>query len=163
MEILADDNAKLAWLLRTIETFIDDGEVLVFANQKAKVDELTRALVAGGVKAAALHGDLSQATRMQVLDAYRKGQHHVLVATDVAARGLDIKTVKTVVNYDAAKDMDTHVHRVGRTGRAGDKEGVALTLLTVHQSAAAGVVVIVLCGGGCCAWIISKNTKKLLQ
>lgn len=143
VQVLPDDNAKLAWLLRTIETFVDDGEVLVFANQKAKVGELTRALVAGGVKAAALHGDMSQAMRMQVLSGYRGGQHHVLVATDVAARGLDIKTVKTVVNYDAAKDMDTHVHRVGRTGRAGDKEGMAVTLLTTTQGAAAGRLMVI--------------------
>lgn len=61
-----------------------------------------------------------------------------MVATDVAARGLDIKSIKSVVNYDAAKDIDTHVHRIGRTGRAGDKEGVAYTLLMPHQARIAG-------------------------
>ena len=74
-----------------------------------------------------------QHTRMDVLDSFRNGKHHVLVATDIAGRGLDIKTVKTVISYDAAKDIETHVHRVGRTGRAGDKEGVAITLLNKNE------------------------------
>ena len=90
-------------------------------------------------RAAGIHGDMDQHTRMKVLGDFKAGTHHVLVATDVAARGLDIKSIKTVINYDAAKDIDTHVHRVGRTGRAGDKDGVAYTLLTPWQSAFAGV------------------------
>ncbi len=66
------------------------------------------------------------------------GAHHVLVATDVAARGLDIRSIKNVVNYDAAKDADTHVHRIGRTGRAGDKDGTAHTLVTPREARFAG-------------------------
>ena len=89
-------------------------------------------------RTAAIHGDMDQHTRMETLNAFKAGQHHVLVATDVAARGLDIKSIKSVVNYDAAKDIDTHVHRIGRTGRAGDKEGVAYTLVMPHQSHIAG-------------------------
>ena len=76
---------------------------------------------------------------MQVLSDYKSGKHHVLVATDVAARGLDIKSIKTVVNVDAARDIDTHVHRVGRTGRAGDKDGVAYTLVTSQEARFAGM------------------------
>lgn len=75
---------------------------------------------------------------MAVLHDYKAGKHHVLVATDVAARGLDIKSIKSVVNYDAAKEVDTHVHRIGRTGRAGDKEGVAYTLITPYETRFAG-------------------------
>lgn len=75
---------------------------------------------------------------MAVLHDFKSGKHHVLVATDVAARGLDIKSIKSVVNYDAAKEIDTHVHRIGRTGRAGDKEGVAYTLVTPYESRFAG-------------------------
>ena len=75
---------------------------------------------------------------MAVLHDYKAGKHHVLVATDVAARGLDIKSIKSVVNYDAAKEVDTHVHRIGRTGRAGDKEGVAYTLITPYEHRFAG-------------------------
>ena len=85
-----------------------------------------------------MHGDLDQHTRMAVLAAFKTGTHHVLVATDVAARGLDIRSIKTVVNFDAAKDIETHVHRIGRTGRAGDKEGVAITLVTPKEARFAG-------------------------
>lgn len=81
---------------------------------------------------------MDQHSRMAVLHDYKAGKHHVLVATDVAARGLDIKSIKSVVNYDAAKEVDTHVHRIGRTGRAGDKEGVAYTLITPYENRFAG-------------------------
>lgn len=86
----------------------------------------------------AIHGDLDQHSRAVALKEFSAGRQQVLVATDVAARGLDIKSIKNVVNLDAAKDIDTHVHRVGRTGRAGDKEGVAYTLLTPKQTHFAG-------------------------
>ena len=89
-------------------------------------------------RAAAIHGDMDQHSRMAVLHEYKAGKHHVLVATDVAARGLDIKSIKSVINYDAAKEVDTHVHRIGRTGRAGDKEGVAYTLITPYETRFAG-------------------------
>lgn len=93
-------------------------------------------------RAGAIHGDMDQHARMAVLNAFKAGTHHVLVATDVAARGLDIRSIKSVVNYDAAKDIDTHVHRVGRTGRAGDKEGTAYTLLTSKEARFAGVCLL---------------------
>ena len=76
---------------------------------------------------------------MAVLRDFKASTHHVLVATDVAARGLDIKSIKTVINLDAAKDIDTHVHRVGRTGRAGDRDGSAYTLVTPREARFAGV------------------------
>ena len=91
-------------------------------------------------RAAAIHGDMDQHSRMAVLNEYKAGKHHVLVATDVAARGLDIKSIKSVINYDAAKEIDTHVHRIGRTGRAGDKEGIAYTLITPYESRFAGML-----------------------
>ena len=89
-------------------------------------------------RAAAIHGDMDQHSRMAVLHDFKNGRHHVLVATDVAARGLDIKSIKSVVNYDAAKEINTHVHRIGRTGRAGDKEGTAYTLVTPYETRFAG-------------------------
>ena len=91
-------------------------------------------------RAAAIHGDMDQHSRTAALHAFKAGTHHVLVATDVAARGLDIRSIKSVVNYDAAKDIDTHVHRIGRTGRAGDKEGTAYTLLTAKEARFAGAL-----------------------
>ena len=81
---------------------------------------------------------MDQHSRALALKEFSTGRQQVLVATDVAARGLDIKSIKNVVNLDAAKDIDTHIHRVGRTGRAGDKEGVAYTLLTPKQTYLAG-------------------------
>ncbi|EFN57854.1 hypothetical protein CHLNCDRAFT_6836, partial [Chlorella variabilis] len=141
VEVVHDLGSKQKWLLDRLQRFIDDGDVLVFANQKARVDELAAALQAAGAKVAAIHGDMDQHTRMHTLADFKAGAYHALVATDVAARGLDIKSIKTVVNYDAAKDIDTHVHRIGRTGRAGDKDGVAYTLLLPHETRIAGDLV----------------------
>ena len=104
------------------------------ACQKRRKAEAPRCLR----RAAAIHGDMDQHARMAVLGAFKAGAHHVLVATDVAARGLDIKSIKSVVNYDTAKDIDTHVHRVGRTGRAGDRDGVAYTLVAPKEARFAG-------------------------
>lgn len=88
----------------------------------------------------ALHGDLMQHERERVLRDFRANKFNVLVATDVAARGLDIKTVKNVVNFDVARDIDSHVHRIGRTGRAGEK-GTAYTLITKKDDKFAGDLV----------------------
>ncbi|DBB13027.1 TPA: hypothetical protein ACH3X3_005761 [Trebouxia sp. C0006] len=141
VEVVAGDIPKEQWLMGHIAEFIDRGDVLVFANQKTRVDMLCDKLKAAGIKAAAIHGDMDQHSRMAVLHEYKAGKHHVLVATDVAARGLDIKSIKSVVNYDAAKEVDTHVHRIGRTGRAGDKEGIAYTLITPYETRFAGDLV----------------------
>ncbi len=89
-------------------------------------------------RSVAIHGDMDQSSRMDALRGFKAGRSHVLVATDVAARGLDIKSIKTVVNFDAARDIDTHVHRIGRTGRAGDKDGVAWTLVLQSEARFAG-------------------------
>eukprot|EP00850_Spirogloea_muscicola_P012567 SM000082S22809 [mRNA] locus=s82:13116:16227:- [translate_table: standard] len=148
VEVVPEDSSKLPWLLRHLPRFIDDGDVLVFASTKARVEDLLGSLLQGGFKAAALHGDKDQASRMEVLKQFKAGVHHVLVATDVAARGLDIKSIKTVVNYDMAKDMDSHVHRIGRTGRAGDKDGVAVTLLALKEARMAGELVTSLIAAG---------------
>ncbi|KFM26554.1 DEAD-box ATP-dependent RNA helicase 24 [Auxenochlorella protothecoides] len=129
VEVVADEAAKRAWLRQHLPTLVDAGEVLLFAGTKARVDELAAELAAQGVRAGAIHGDLDAGSRAAVLASFRAGTTHVLVATDVAARGLDIKTLKTVVNYDAGRSIDSYIHRIGRTGRAGDKEGVAYTLL----------------------------------
>lgn len=88
-----------------------------------------------------MHGDLDQHSRMAILARFKAGTTHALVATDVAARGLDIRSIKHVVNYDAARDIDTHTHRIGRTGRAGDTDGAAITLLTPRESRLAAALV----------------------
>jgi ATP-dependent RNA helicase DeaD len=101
---------------------------LVFCATKRMVDELAEELRARGYRTEALHGDMSQAQREKVLRAVRAGKVEVLVATDVAARGLDVEQISHVVNFDLPYDAEGYVHRIGRTGRAG-RSGEALTLL----------------------------------
>ncbi|XP_050236532.1 DEAD-box ATP-dependent RNA helicase 24 isoform X2 [Mercurialis annua] len=134
VEVIPSDAEKLPWLLEKLPGMIDNGDVLVFASKKATVDEVESQLAQKGFKVAALHGDKDQSSRMEILQKFKSGVYHVLIATDVAARGLDIKSLKSVVNYDIAKDMDMHVHRIGRTGRAGDKDGTAYTLITQKEA-----------------------------
>ena len=102
---------------------------VVFCNTKRMTDEVTEALGARGILAEALHGDLSQAQRDKVMGKFRKGLCSVLVATDVAARGIDVDNVEAVFNYDLPLDEEYYVHRIGRTGRAG-KSGTAITFIT---------------------------------
>lgn len=148
VNVLPSDAEKMPWLLEKLPGMIDNGDVLVFASRKATVDEIDSQLSQKGFKVAALHGDKDQASRMEILQKFKSGTYHVLVATDVAARGLDIKSIKTVVNFDIAKDMDMHVHRIGRTGRAGDKDGTAFTLITQKEVRFAGELVNSLVAAG---------------
>jgi ATP-dependent RNA helicase DeaD len=101
--------------------------VIVFCRTRTEVDELTETLNARGYRAEALHGGLSQEQRDRVMKKFRANKAELLVATDVAARGLDVQHVSHVVNYDVPSAAESYVHRIGRTGRAG-REGVAITL-----------------------------------
>jgi len=122
---------KLAALGRILD--LEDGAAtLVFARTRGEVDDLAEALSGRGRDAAALHGGLSQDQRDRIMGRFRAGVLDVLVATDVAARGLDIGHVSHVVNYDVPSSADTYVHRIGRTGRAG-REGVAITLVEPRE------------------------------
>lgn len=102
---------------------------VVFCNTKRMTDEVTESLGSRGIVAEALHGDLSQAQRDKVMGKFRKGICNVLVATDVAARGIDVDNVEAVFNFDLPLDEEYYVHRIGRTGRAG-KSGVAVNFVT---------------------------------
>ncbi len=102
---------------------------LVFCNTKMKVDELTQELIERGINCDKIHGDLPQTTRLDVLKKFHNGIIEVLVATDVAARGLDIKSVEAVFNYDVPEKADYYVHRIGRTGRIGNI-GYSFTLVS---------------------------------
>ena len=102
---------------------------IVFCNRKSEVDIVAKSLRKHGFDAAAIHGDLDQSQRMKTLDSFRKGELKLLVASDVAARGLDIPDVSHVFNYDVPHHADDYVHRIGRTGRAG-KNGDSITLVT---------------------------------
>jgi superfamily II DNA/RNA helicase len=100
---------------------------IIFSNRKTTVRELTTSLQRGGFKAGPIHGDMEQPERLRELDRFKSGEINILVASDVAARGLDIKGVSHVFNFDVPWQADDYIHRIGRTGRAG-ATGVAITL-----------------------------------
>jgi ATP-dependent RNA helicase DeaD len=107
-------------------------QAIVFVRTKVGVDRLGRRLGDAGVRVKTLHGDMPQGQRDGVMIAFKGGRERLLVATDVAARGLDITGVSHVVNYDIPNSPDIYVHRIGRTGRAGES-GRAITLITPRQ------------------------------
>ena len=124
---LVNEKDKLAALTRIFE--VDEiGATLVFTRTRAGSGKLAADLIQRGYAAEALNGDLAQEARIHVLNRFRSGQVKVLVATDVAARGLDIEGISHVVNYDIPNDPEAYVHRIGRTGRAG-REGIAISLV----------------------------------
>lgn len=125
-----DKLAALQWVLAAHP----HESALIFANMKVTVQELERTLTKAGVSVAALHGDLEQFDRDQVLARFRNASTRVLVATDVAARGLDVKDLDLVVNYDLPAQPEIHVHRIGRTGRAG-KTGLSVSIATPREDA----------------------------
>jgi ATP-dependent RNA helicase DeaD len=122
---------KVAALARVLDMEAPTS-VIVFCRTRTEVDELTETLGGRGYRAEALHGGLSQEQRDRVMRRFRDGTSELLVATDVAARGLDIEHVSHVVNFDVPSSPDAYVHRVGRTGRAG-REGVAITLAEARE------------------------------
>ena len=122
---------KLAALCRILDVE-DPASTLVFARTRGEVDDLAEALSNRGHDAGALHGGLTQEQRDRMMGRFRDGSLDVLVATDVAARGLDIEHVSHVVNFDVPSNPDAYVHRIGRTGRAG-REGVAITLVEPRE------------------------------
>jgi hypothetical protein len=146
--VLPSRGAKLAWLRGNLPRLVDAGDVLIFVAHKAAADELAAEAAALGCRAAALHGDMGQPERAAALAGLRAGATHVLAATDVAARGLDVRSVRSVVSFDAARDADTHTHRVGRTGRAGDEGGEAFTLLLESEARQAAALVGALAAAG---------------
>ena len=117
-------------LVRELE---HDGDLtLVFVRTKHGADRLVKRLAAHGVKAVAMHGNKSQRQREQALSRFQSGAVETLVATDVAARGIDVDGISHVINFDPPQDSKTYVHRVGRTGRTG-RDGIGITLLTADQ------------------------------
>jgi len=129
-EVRASDKTEA--LTRLIDSADDAGVFLVFCHTKREVDEVSSSLKLRGYMADAMHGDYSQSQRESVLKKFKNSQIDVLVATDVAARGLDISHISHVVNYSIPQDPESYVHRIGRTGRAG-REGVAITFVTPRE------------------------------
>ena len=128
---LVNPSDKLAALTRLFESE-EVNSALVFTRTRAGSGELANELTARGFHAEALNGDLSQDARERTLNLFRQNKLEVLVATDVAARGLDIEDISHVFNFDVPEDPEIYVHRIGRTGRAG-KAGIAITLITPRE------------------------------
>ena len=127
------DPAAKRMALRALVGAADVKNGIVFCNRKTEVDVVAKSLRSHGFDAAAIHGDLDQSVRTRTLDSFRKGELRLLVASDVAARGLDIPDVSHVFNYDVPHHADDYVHRIGRTGRAG-KSGETYMLITPADS-----------------------------
>jgi ATP-dependent RNA helicase RhlE len=121
---------KVEWLIDHLRR--PEGPVLIFSRTKIGADRLARRLAAAGVKCTALHADRSQDQRRIAVEGFKSGKYKVLVATDIAARGLDIDAIHTVINYEVPDSPDAYVHRVGRTGRA-DQVGQAITLVAPEE------------------------------
>ncbi|HUS15325.1 MAG TPA: DEAD/DEAH box helicase [Chloroflexia bacterium] len=128
--MIADSN-KLPALMRALSA-PDASRVLIFARTKRDTDDLHRALKARNIPNVALHGDLALPDRLRALDAFKDGEARILVATDIAARGLDIPDVSHVINYDVPGTAEDYVHRIGRTARA-QKNGAAISLVVVQD------------------------------
>ena len=126
------DFEKRETLRKLISTQPEFRNAIIFANRKTEVATLHKSLLRHNLKAVALHGDMDQRARMAALDAFKTGVANLLVASDVAARGLDIPDVSHVFNYDVPHHADDYVHRIGRTGRAG-KLGTAISVVTKHD------------------------------
>jgi ATP-dependent RNA helicase RhlE len=128
---------KVTWLIDHLKR--PEGPVLIFTRTKIGADRLARRLASAGVRCTALHADRSQDQRRIAVEGFKGGKYKVLVATDIAARGLDIDAIHTVINYEVPDSADTYVHRVGRTGRSG-AVGQALTLVSSEERRALAVL-----------------------
>ena len=124
-------DSKKDLVIRLLD-FYSFKHIMIFCNTKAMVDELSLFLKKSGFKVEGLHGDLKQQSRDKVMNEFRDSVINILIATDVAARGIDIDDIDCVINYDVPYENDLYVHRIGRTGRAGEA-GIAITIATNHS------------------------------
>ena len=128
----AEGEEKVLMLARLLQQ-ADWHRVMIFCNTKYMTDRLTKRLCAREIKAECLHGDIKQSVRNKVMKDFREGKFPVLVATDVAARGIDVDDIDAVINFDIPADNASYLHRIGRTGRAG-KEGIAYSLVSITET-----------------------------
>lgn len=126
------DHAKKINLVTQLLQIHDAKGTMIFCNTKKMVDELATELNKAGFPALGLHGDMKQEMRSMVMGRFKRGLVQVLIATDVAARGIDVDSMDVVINYDVPQELEYYIHRIGRTGRAG-KEGLAITLVNRRQ------------------------------
>lgn len=131
--MVCEDRDKYSRLLRALKENNTGGKILIFVETKRGCDQLQRSLQMDGWNSGAIHGDKTQGDRDWMLKQFKEGRTTILVATDVAARGLDVKDIQMVVNFDFPNNMEDYIHRVGRTGRAGAK-GYALAFFTMKHA-----------------------------
>jgi ATP-dependent RNA helicase DDX5/DBP2 len=130
---IVSEHEKYNKLVKLLEQLMDGSRILVFMETKRGCDQVTRQLRMDGWPALSIHGDKSQSERDWVLNEFKTGKSPIMTATDVAARGLDVKDIKAVINYDFPGTMEDYVHRIGRTGRAGAK-GLAHSFFTAANA-----------------------------
>ncbi|KAE9616194.1 hypothetical protein Lal_00017497 [Lupinus albus] len=140
---IVSEKQKYDKLVKLLEDIMDGSRILIFMDTKKGCDQITRQLRMDGWPALSIHGDKSQAERDWVLSEFKSGKSPIMTATDVAARGLDVKDVKYVVNYDFPGSLEDYVHRIGRTGRAGAK-GTAYTFFTAANARFAKELITIL-------------------
>merc|ERR1712048_623774 len=116
---MGQQHDKRGRLKRLLEKVMDGSRILIFSSTKRDADELTREMRLDGWPALCMHGDKKQEERDWVLSEFKSGKSPILVATDVASRGIDVKDIKYVINYDFPNQIEDYVHRIGRTGRTG--------------------------------------------
>jgi ATP-dependent RNA helicase DDX5/DBP2 len=146
-----EDNEKHRKLLEYLEKIMDGSRILIFTETKKNADMLTRALRNDGWPALAIHGDKTQQERDWVLAEFKSGKSPLMIATDVASRGLDVKEIKYVVNYDMPKEIEDYVHRIGRTGRKtneGYNEGTSISFFNGANSRLARPLLDILAEAG---------------
>ena len=138
--VVLEDEMKFFKLLELLGVYQEKGSIIVFVDKQEAADQLLKELIKHGYSCLSLHGGIDQYDRDSVITDFKSGRARLLVATSVAARGLDVKQLILVVNYDSPNHYEDYVHRCGRTGRAGNK-GYAYTFLTPDQERYAGDVV----------------------
>ena len=111
-----------------------NGKIIIFRRTKFGVDKLEQTLLKNGYKATSIHGDKTQTIRNKAIEGFRKMKFNILIATDVAARGIDINNVDAIINFDIPNVPETYIHRIGRTGRAG-KSGIAFSFCSPDENA----------------------------
>jgi len=140
---VCDENDKKMKVFKFLETTSPDDKIIIFTETRKSVDSLQRSLQASGFRSIGIHGNKSQAERDFVLNEFKTGQVKIMIATDLASRGLDVKDIKYVINYDFPNTVEIYVHRIGRTGRAG-ATGTSYTLLTTENARLASELVKIL-------------------
>ena len=163
--IVCDESEKLDRLKTLMETILDGtSKVIIFAETKRGTDSLQRTLRASGIAALAIHGDKTQQERDWTLHQFKAGKCMVLIATDVASRGLDVKDITCVINYDFPKEIESYIHRIGRTAR-GTASGTAYSLFTRDNAGMAFDLIKILsdCKQNVPAELEALNTRRPAQ